>query len=94
MQHPLFATLLLVFTVAEVCNIQNKYRAANKLAKYLFLHKGTHIHKSYRKKIDALHREDFQKHPLFTVFLPSFIVVRFCDISNEYRLSNKLGKFQ
>ena len=45
--------------MAEVCNIQNKYRAANKLAKYLFLHKVTYIPNSDRKKIGALHRKDF-----------------------------------
>ena len=36
----------------------------------------------------------FKKHPLFTAFLPVFIVVNFWDISNEYRLPNKSGKFQ
>ena len=33
-KHPLFTTILLVFTKRKVCNISNKYQPPNKLATY------------------------------------------------------------
>ena len=36
LEHPLFTTYLLVFTVTKVCNTSNKYWPPNKLAKQYF----------------------------------------------------------
>ena len=58
-----------------------------------------HVTKTALSIADVSWSIDFLPHfyyfsAVFTVFLPAFIVIRFCYISNQYRLSNKSGKFQ
>ena len=86
-KHPLFTTFLLVFTVAEVCNISNKYYLSNKWRRSFTPKKKLILN---LKKI-ALHRKNFQKLPLFTTFLLVLTVGQVSNNSIKYQpLSNSV----
>ena len=92
-KHPLFTTFLIVFTVDEVCYISNKHQTLNNLAIYQYFYKRDFISlRHFEKKIGALHRKSFSKHPLFTTFSLFLKMSDVCNISSKCWLHNKSAK--
>ena len=71
-----------------------QYFSSQLLTTKLILNKTPQTPSSFPKKICALHRRCFQKHPFFTPFLLDFTVHVVCNISNEYQPPYNLAKRQ
>ena len=55
----------------------------------IFLHKKLYISTSFRKRIGALNRKRFLRHPLFTAFSLFLKVSEVCNILSKCGLPNK-----
>ena len=83
-KRPLFTTFLIDFTVDEVCYISNKHQTLNNLAIYQYFYTRDFISlRHFEKKIGALHRKRFSKHPLFTTFSLFLKMSDVCNISSK-----------
>ena len=76
---------LLVLAVDEMSCISQKYQPPNNLAKHQYFYTRDFISLlHFGKKIGALHRKRFSKHPLFTTFSIFLKVSEVCIISSKY----------
>ena len=81
---------LLVLAVDEMSCISQKYQPPNNLAKHQYFYTRDFISLlHFGKKIGALHRKRFSKHPLFTTFSIFLKVSEVCNISSKWWLPNK-----
>ena len=94
LKRPFFTTFIVFLTVDEVCYISNKNQPfSNNLAKRQYFYTREFISLlHFEKKIGALHRKSFSKHPLFTTFSLFLKMSDVCNISSKCRLPNKSAK--